>query len=205
MTILHLSDTHGQHPLLGDLPPADVFVHSGDFTMRGTEREVADFVAWLATLPYSHKLFVAGNHDKCLYGKDLGTLPTGCHYLRYSGLKIEGIRFHGIPMFKADAQSGLLRQQLDAMPADVDVLISHQPPYGMLDTSGGVHYGSEEIRESLRRVCPRYHLFGHVHDSYGRLEKRTSLAEEGTTFVNSSLLDEDYNLVNSPQVIRLIR
>ena len=37
MTILHISDTHGSHGRLGAMPPADVLVHSGDFTDNGTE------------------------------------------------------------------------------------------------------------------------------------------------------------------------
>lgn len=37
MHILHLSDTHGCHRLLGNLPEADVVVHSGDFCMVGAE------------------------------------------------------------------------------------------------------------------------------------------------------------------------
>lgn len=33
MTILHISDTHGKHHQLRELPLADILVHSGDFTM----------------------------------------------------------------------------------------------------------------------------------------------------------------------------
>lgn len=36
MKILHLSDTHGCHRQLKDLPLADIVVHSGDFTMCGS-------------------------------------------------------------------------------------------------------------------------------------------------------------------------
>ena len=39
MKILHLSDTHGCHRRLRDLPEADVVIHSGDFTMNGSEAE----------------------------------------------------------------------------------------------------------------------------------------------------------------------
>ena len=42
MKILHLSDTHGCHHRLHDLPEADVAVHSGDFCMVGTEAEAID-------------------------------------------------------------------------------------------------------------------------------------------------------------------
>ena len=36
MNILHLSDTHGAHRSLCNLPEADVIVHSGDITMNGS-------------------------------------------------------------------------------------------------------------------------------------------------------------------------
>ena len=66
MRILHLSDTHGLHHLIHDLPEADVIVHSGDISHNGTESEVLDFLNWFIGLPYPHKIFVTGNHDLCL-------------------------------------------------------------------------------------------------------------------------------------------
>ena len=68
MKILHISDTHGKHHQLRDLPEADVVVHTGDITEDGTEEEVKDFIEWFCSLPYKHKIFIAGNHDDCLYG-----------------------------------------------------------------------------------------------------------------------------------------
>ena len=56
MNILHLSDTHGAHRSLGNLPEADVIVHSGDITMNGSSSEVLDFMRWFIALPYAHKV-----------------------------------------------------------------------------------------------------------------------------------------------------
>lgn len=50
MKILHISDTHNHHRQLQALPAADVIVHSGDFTMAGTEAEVIDFIEWFCAL-----------------------------------------------------------------------------------------------------------------------------------------------------------
>ena len=50
MKILHISDTHGFHHRLKDLPEADVLVHSGDFTMTGSEKEALDFLEWFCDL-----------------------------------------------------------------------------------------------------------------------------------------------------------
>ena len=92
-SILHLSDTHGLHRQLNKLPDADVIVHSGDFTMAGTEWEVVDFVNWFCGLSYRYKIFVAGNHDDCLYGADVSGLGESCYYLCESRVCIEGVKF----------------------------------------------------------------------------------------------------------------
>ena len=81
LRILHISDTHGVHRCLRDLPKADILVHSGDFTMSGSEAETLDFLEWLCDLPYRHKVLVAGNHDACLYGARLDGLDDNVHYL----------------------------------------------------------------------------------------------------------------------------
>ena len=49
--------------------------------MVGTEAEVIDFMEWFCALPYKHKVFIAGNHDDCLFGADINGLPENCHYL----------------------------------------------------------------------------------------------------------------------------
>ena len=64
MRILHLSDTHGIHHRIKDMPEADVIVHSGDISNNGTEDEVLDFLNWMIELPYPHKIFVT---LKCQY------------------------------------------------------------------------------------------------------------------------------------------
>ena len=126
-TILHLSDTHGLHRQLHALPDADVLVHSGDFTMAGTEEEAFDFIEWLASLPHPHKIFIAGNHDDCLYQAQLEGLPEHVHYLCNSGMAIEGLHFYGMPMFVGDDLTGAYEQHIHRIPPDTDILISHQP------------------------------------------------------------------------------
>lgn len=49
MKIVHISDTHSQHRQLTRLPDADILVHSGDFTMNGSELEAIDFMNWFVT------------------------------------------------------------------------------------------------------------------------------------------------------------
>ena len=103
-----------------------------------------------------------------------------------------------------------LREKWDLIPYDTDVLITHGPPFGFLDgaarpASGWSdqdevsveHLGCEELRRALDRVRPRLHVFGHIHEGYGRGQ----LAD--TILVNASNCDEDYRPVNAPVVIDL--
>ena len=189
INILHLSDTHGLHRQLPQLPDADVIVHSGDFTLAGTEQEVFDFTNWFCDLPYRHKIFIAGNHDDCLYGAELSGLDDNCHYLCNSGINIEGIKFYGVPMFMEDDMTRKYKEYLSGIPNDTDVLVTHQPPAGILDYDGHRHYGSLELFEKIQIVCPRLHLFGHIHAAFG-----TSLSN-GTIFSNAALVDELYYFV----------
>lgn len=195
MKILHISDTHNHHHQLQALPAADVIVHSGDFTMAGTEAEVIDFIEWFCSLPYKHKVFIAGNHDVCLFGADINGLPENCHYLYGNGVTIEGIKFFGIPMFVEDDISGNYTKMLKNVPIDTDVLITHQPSYGILDEGDDIYYGSKVLRESIKRVKPKYHLFGHIHCLNG-IKKAG-----GIIYSNAALVDEDYKLNYSPHVL----
>ena len=105
-----LKGAHRLHNQLTDLPAADVIVQSGDFTLGGSEKEAIEFMQWFCDLPYKHKVFVAGNHDMCMYGADkVEGLPENVHYLCNSGVVIGGIKFYGMPMFMEYAMDNFVR------------------------------------------------------------------------------------------------
>ena len=196
MNILHLSDTHGRHHELGELPAADVLVHSGDFTLGGSDMEALDFIEWLCNLPYSHKIFIAGNHDDCMLDATLEGLPDNVHYLTDSSLEINGVHFHGTPMLVSmDDGEMSMHEHYDLIPQDVDILITHRPPLGILDGPDGFHIGSAQLLEKIKTIRPQLHLFGHDHDSYGMVQY------SGTLFSNAALCDHSYRIVRPPQII----
>lgn len=61
MKILFISDTHGQHRKLKNLPSADFLIHAGDVSKRGEDHEIEDFINWFLKLNYQYKIFIAGN------------------------------------------------------------------------------------------------------------------------------------------------
>ena len=196
-SILHLSDTHGAHRRLGELPAADVVVHSGDFTMAGSEAEALDFLNWFCDLPHPHKIFICGNHDECLYGANIGGLDGNVHYLCHSGVEIGGIKFYGVPMFMADCVTDRQNRHYAAIPSDTDVLVTHTPPYGILDFDDGIHYGSEVLLHRVAEVSPRLHLFGHIHRRHGTSDNGV------TRFSNGAIMNIDYTDLRTPILIEL--
>jgi hypothetical protein len=63
------------------------------------------------------------------------------------------------------------------IPGNLDVLVTHIPPYGILDKlkcekgSDGAtvsHCGDEALLDAVRRAKPRIHVFGHAPSSYGK-------------------------------------
>ncbi|NJL12153.1 MAG: metallophosphoesterase [Microscillaceae bacterium] len=204
MRIICLSDTHGQHRQVL-VPPGDMLIHAGDFTRRGQAGEIADFNDWLGTLPHPHKVVVAGNHD-WLFEQDphqARALLTHAHYLEEEALVIGGLRLWGSPItpwffdwafnrFRGDD----IRRHWEMIPSDTDILITHGPPFGQLDlTRHGQAVGCEALARELERIQPRLHVFGHIHEGYG------SVQAGPTCFVNASVLDVQYVLVNAPWVV----
>lgn len=197
MKILHLSDTHGCHRRLKNMPEAYVIVHSGDFTMTGSEQEAIDFLNWFCDLPYAHKIFICGNHDDCLYGANIDGLDHNVHYLCNSGVEIDGIKFYGAPMFMNDSVTDRQAKNIVKIPADTNVLITHSPAYGILDFDDNINYGDEQLLTKVMEVHPRLHLFGHIHAQHG------ILTEHGITFSNGAIMNADYTNLNIPNILTI--
>ena len=188
MRILHLSDTHGLHHRIKDMPKADVIVHSGDISNNGTEEEVLDFLNWFIELPYPHKIFVNGNHDLCLWDAEgIEDLPDNVHFLQDKGVEIDGVMFFGLGYNHSEA----------IIPKGTDIVVTHEPPVMILDESAGIHWGNAPLRNRIFEIKPRYHLFGHAHDGYGIIK------QDGIAFSNAALLNDRLQLVRKPRMFNL--
>ncbi len=58
------------------------------------------------------------------------------------------------------------------------IVLTHQPPFGILDDAGGVHIGSKGIRKGVDKARPVLVVFGHAHEARGYTVKN------GVIFVN---------------------
>ena len=198
MKILHISDTHGCHRKLLDLPKANILVHSGDFTMNGSEEEAIDFMNWFCDLDYPHKIFVCGNHDNCLYGANIDGLDNNVYYLCNSATVIEGLKFYGIPMFMDDCITDCQELHYANIPEDTDVLITHIPPFGILDLDDNIHYGSEELLIRVTTVNPHLHLFGHINSQYGIKSINNII------FSNAAIMNANDSIFRKPNLIDVL-
>lgn len=205
MNIVAISDTHGMHDRV-KLPKGDVLIHAGDFCNSGSLADLERFVEWLGKQPFERKLVVAGNHDKILEKQpEYSQLfeKIGADYLFDSAIVIDGIKFYGSPFqpafcdwaFNLPRGGEELKNVWAKIPDDTDVLITHSPPHGILDRNSiGEHCGCEHLRDRVWEVKPKYHVFGHLHESSGM--NYHSL--EGTTFVNICICDGRYNPRHKP-------
>lgn len=222
-----ISDLHGSYP--SSLPGGDVLIIAGDCTGRDVLREWGEFFAWLKKQPYELKLLVAGNHDNFLESgfpksqKEADELKEVQEYLGEesdfiylcdSGITHEGINFYGTPWqprFKGQNPRAMafslsteeeLEEKYKSIPEDVDVLISHGPPWGVLDQCSNGRVGSMSLYEAIVRVRPQYLITGHVHEcgNSEMLLKYDMENERGyTTCYNVAHVNEYYDPVFPPR------
>lgn len=218
--VVVLSDTHNQHMQIKDIPDGDILIHCGDATVYGKKDELEDFLSWFSWQPHKYKIFVPGNHDEGLFYdgqqplfKEV-SIPEEIIYLEEKYIEIEGLKIYGSPCKPRPdwalqhkpgvfAAFGVLKSKIkerwDKIPNNLDILITHVPPYGILDNTGFKHYGCPDLLAAVAEKIPRVHCFGHVHDRYGILMAE----DQKTTFVNAALCDELYDLNRGPITMEL--
>ncbi|MDF1696260.1 MAG: metallophosphatase domain-containing protein [Saprospiraceae bacterium] len=207
MKFIFISDTHGQHRKL-DLPEGDVIVHSGDFCHYGSQDNMYDFLEWYDQLNYTSKILIGGNHDFFAYEhpeKFKEYLPQSITYLCDSGTTINSIKIWGSPYlpdlvrWAFGHNRGIdMKKHWDLIPSDVQLLITHTPPYGYLDqTRSGKSIGCEELTKRMEALHVDVHVFGHVHASYGQV------TNNGTRYINASNMSSGGGLVNLPVVVEI--
>jgi Icc-related predicted phosphoesterase len=208
LRLVLLSDTHQIHRDV-DVPDGDIFIHAGDFTTFSESMQaVADFNDWLGELPHRYKIVVPGNHEYFLEAdpSDRFMLDKAIVLIN-EGTEIEGLRIWGSPVTPMCSgafglSSAKDRKRLYArIPWDIDVLVSHGPPFGILDTApiSGLHEGCRELLDAVTRVKPKLHVFGHIHTAYGTYQT------EHTIFINAARLGLHDAADKPPFVLQITR
>jgi hypothetical protein len=127
--------------------------------------------------------FVRGNHEDFDWLRSLPVDPTTgvapadhLDLLRYAPdgtvLNVEGFRIaflggveelQGEPHIDGSAYDALM----SLPPGCIDLLVTHEGPYGSGSMHSGETAGSPMMSRLLERLQPRYHVFGHMHQLSG--------------------------------------
>jgi predicted phosphodiesterase len=232
--LIHAGD-HTTTGLASELASAAAWLRSvaarfthGAVAIAGNHDRPLDAETWLQAAPHSQPAepWTAESMASARSLFDDGTPRTGqgpTRLLQHCATELAGLRLFGSPYVgltprrQAMAQDnplrneGFLRDQerlaelYAEIPPGLDVLITHGPPLGILDSSvqyGGVPrekpiaIGSAALRDRLRamqpRERPRLHIFGHEHDARGVVCDQ----ELGMLFVNAVAVNGDQGIIN---------
>lgn len=215
MKIAFISDTHGHHGKLGPAPEGiDLLIHCGDFMNGGKSYiEILEFNSWLGELgfPTDKILVCAGNHDILFDEYHIASSPeqarearrllNNCVYLQDESATIKGVKFYFSPWTPFFMGWGFnvnrgaeIKEFWDKIPEDTNVLVTHGPPYGILDQpkpGRTDHVGCEDLNNRVQQLPNlKVHAFGHIHGSRGILSR--GILASPVTYVNASFLDERY-------------
>jgi len=226
------------------IPECDVLVHTGDFgDWKTSLAELTEFLIWFEKQPAKVKIFISGNHDiimdaKWVYNRGDAVsrmLATQQHrdaliliqaydvvYLNNTDYVYEGVKFWGSPMsptfgsdwaFNADKGTEISKYWAK-IPSDVNVLLTHTPVYGYLDSvtdkymregETDYHKGDKDLLEVIKKrlLKLKLHCSGHIHDEYGIVLEHISNTRR-VMFSNGAIITNDaIQLVTKPLIIDL--
>ena len=127
-------------------------------------------------------------------------------YLEDDFTIIEGLKIYGTPHSKMFFNWAFNRTEVELIelfekiPDDVDILLSHAPPYTILDKlADGQCVGENTLRNRLYKLINlKLHVFGHIHNCFGMIKPHGKHIS-----VNASQVDENYELNNFPLIINI--
>lgn len=161
------------------------------------------------------KIITAGNHDHYLdptfgYNKQRNQMLAfmkkhNIVYLEHQKYQLPaqlgGFILFVSPYAPLHYQGAFMLEDLstiwDDIEGDIDILVTHTPPQGYLDTIRykNLSVGCGHLRSKIDNVIhPQVHVFGHIHESYGYLHNE----ETGQLFINASICDHGYRPNRKP-------
>lgn len=214
MKIIAISDTHCRWQNLV-IPECDILISTGDYSYHGQPDIVLNFHKWMGEQKARHFISVQGNHEEWVEknfsaAKAIaqGACPT-IHFMDEGPIEIEGIKFWCssiTPFFHNWAYNRHrgpdIKRHWDMIHADTDVLLTHGPPYGILDIApfpNGTpkeRVGCYDLKDRIDLIKPDLHIFGHIHHCGGQQHH-----EDGVSYYNASICDEMYCPSNPVTVI----
>ena len=214
MIIDCISDLHGHYPALEG---GDLLIVAGDLTAKDSYQEHCILSHWFDEQSKNYKkiILIAGNHDKLLQDTGIG-IDYEAQYLCDSGTEFEGLKIWGSPWtlkfegmnphcmaFTVDTEEELA-EKWALIPDDVDILVTHSPPFGIYDQirrylqDMPISVGSTSLMTWMKEKWKvfnslKINIFGHIHEHGGKSGSLNMIQ-----FINASHVNEDYEPVNKP-------
>ena len=228
MKICSISDLHGnleKYPsdywkgldeceilfICGDIIPLDIQTNMDASKIW----LIYEFKSWALELPVEKIYFIPGNHDYLFerYKKEAKELfplydkvsLLNNEYTEYLSKDFIKYRIFGTPYchkfgnWAFMMSEEILKQKFSIIPEDIDILISHDAPFGTSDIcyessyNPHTHLGCPELRDAILEKNPKLCLHGHLHSSNHKEEILGN-----TKVYNTSILNEQYNIAYTP-------
>lgn len=237
MKIVAISDVHGRN-FAELIPNCDTLIIAGDilrdFGYRGINLQeqwfLGNFLSELERVNAKYKIFIAGNHDfyfENLFKNDMedkmrSLLPKNVYYLRDNSIVLDGIKFHGTPWvthlrnWAFNIPNGSEQKYFDTyyskIDNDVDLLISHYPPYGygdsILEFNETENLGNKMLMKAINQKKVKRVVFGHIHSGNHNKMIHSYVGYGGddafiSEMYNVSLLNESYNIHYNPLILNI--
>ena len=223
--ICAISDIHNKHKKI-KIEPCVFVICAGDIYFQGRESEVRDFAKWFDKQPAKYLVMICGNHERDFetYWPEsqdwIKEESPRTHLLMDSSVVIEGIKIYGSPVtpwfcswaynkarnqWEKDMHGvGLIKPYWDQIDDDTNILVTHGPPYGVLDelsyvdgTPKGQFVGCVDLMNRIKELKDLdLHIFGHIH-----CHGSSQVHRDGVSYYNASICDEMYLPSNPVTVI----
>ena len=224
LSVVAMSDLHGDLPRVETFKECEVAFICGDISplnIQANDRKmkkwlVGTFKPWCEALPCDKVFFIAGNHDwvalrdsefmRAVFPMD-GKV-TYLYHEKVSYVSKEGkeYKLFGTPFCKQFGNWAFMEEDDElaklytAIPYDLDILLSHDQPYGYGDFilqeiywDEGQHIGNKPLLEAVFVKQPKYMFCGHLHATTHECVEIIQ-----TKRYNVSLKDEYYDMVYKP-------
>ena len=222
--VVAISDLHGYLPeipecnllcICGDLVPLNVQANS-----RKTRKWlIEEFKPWCESLSCHKVLFIAGNHDlhfenldfmKAQFPKDDKVTYLFNEEYSYQSKDGKIYSIFGTPYCQIFGNwafmlpSKELEKAYSKIPENLDILMTHDAPYGVSDILlqkeyyTGEHIGNKPLAKAILQKAPKIVCHGHLHSTSREFEELGY-----SKVVNCSIKDERYDSIYDPIVFKL--
>lgn len=204
MKVCCISDIHENYDI--KIPDCDLVLIGGDIFANPNIRSqlfwMNKFDVFVKSLESRgiNWLMTAGNHDTIFEPQFSHLVPDNikehCLIDRY----LDREKIYGTPWQRVffnwsfNLEEYELERKWKLIPKDVEILILHSPPFGILDADLGSPSLTDRIKELENiKLC----VFGHIHRGYGHK------IINNIHFVNASLCNDNNKIINKPIIIDL--